>query len=572
MLAATAPYLYGGLLTGSNPAFGWYSWTTFYSADAAVYLAWIREAADGAFFHTNLFNTIPQAGHGFSLCYAAIGAVARLTHMSVPLAYHLARICLGIAFLRTVWWLLEMTLARDAQRRIAYLLICTSSGFGWTMWLLHARSDPALHENIWRLSNDLRQPESITFTALSFAPHFIAGLLLLTAMLGCLLAAEIRGSTRLALCAGLCGMLLANIHTYDAMTVWSVWIAYLLVRAVIRRRIEAASWRRAAIALAMTSLSAAYEYYSLKAGGWLDSRNTDAELSAPLWNVLFGFGGPLILASISAAAIALSLRRDPKRSSGADEEDRPWRSSGTALFFVVWAVVSLAIIYVPTTFQRRLLMGAHIPICALAAVALAGLLRRIPISFRAPALAAAIVALAMTNVGSIGYTILKMPGAAANPFMTRKYLLAGEYRSLLWLRANTPPGTSIQPLPWLIHHPDTGLYSTETAAAAFAPSITGRPVDLGHYCESFHSAEKLRAWTTFLDPAAPDSFRRDLLRRSGVRYLMFSQKRLWLEGVAPRNVFLGEYRRRLPSYLRPVPAASNADADLYEVIPSELGP
>jgi hypothetical protein len=110
------------------------------------------------------------------------------------------------------------------------------------------------------------------------------------------------------------------------------------------------------------------------------------------------------------------------------------------------------------------------------------------------------------------------------------------------------------------------------AAAAFAPCIAGRPVDMGHYCESFRYAQKKRAWLAFLDPATPDDSRRNLLRQTGVRYLLFSQKRFWVSGAANCNVFLGAFRFRPPQYLRRVQAASNADADVYEVLSSKLLP
>ena len=81
-------------------------------------------------------------------------------------------------------------------------------------------------------------------------------------------------------------------------------------------------------------------------------------------------------------------------------------------------------------------------------------------------------------------------------------------------------------------------------------------MNAGHWAETPDFAGAIRAWARFVAPEASDEERRSLLRRTGVRYLVFSQKH---DGaVAP-------FRSGIPSYLRLVPDASNADADVYEV-------
>src|SRR5262249_34665187 len=151
--------------------------------------------------------------------------------------FHASRIILGIAFLRSVWWLLEMWFTDFRARRIAFLFVCFSAGLGWV-------------PGLWRDSGiqspvDVWQPESTTFLCLYLAPLFLASLLLLIGVIGWLWVAEEQKSIRAAGYAGACGFLLGNIHTYDVITVSAVWGAYLIVSAAFKRRFDISSWGRA---------------------------------------------------------------------------------------------------------------------------------------------------------------------------------------------------------------------------------------------------------------------------------------------------------------------------------------
>src|SRR5436189_2752495 len=59
--------------------------------DHCVYLAWMRQAEQGHFFFRNLFTGDPQSGRTINLFFWVLGVLARLTHLSLPLVYHLAR-------------------------------------------------------------------------------------------------------------------------------------------------------------------------------------------------------------------------------------------------------------------------------------------------------------------------------------------------------------------------------------------------------------------------------------------------------------------------------------------------
>jgi hypothetical protein len=67
-------------------------------------------------------------------------------------------------------------------------------------------------------------------------------------------------------------------------------------------------------------------------------------------------------------------------------------------------------------------------------------------------------------------------------------------------------------------------------------------------------------------PDTPDEWRRGLLRTSGVRYLIFSQKRSETRDDAIAGVLDRSPIGSPPFYLRRVDAACNEDADVWEVV------
>src|SRR5207253_1169143 len=110
----------------------------------------------------------------------------------------------------------------------------------------------------------------------------------------------------------------------------------------------------------------------------------------------------------------------------------------------------------------------------------------------------------------------------------RPYLQPGEVQALEWIAAHTPPGTPIQPLPWIAPAGEKKVAPFDATLACFAPGLTHRPVYCGHWGETpdFRTSDgkgKLSELTTFLLANSDDAQRIALLRKMRVRYLIFSQ-------------------------------------------------
>src|SRR5437016_8025916 len=250
------PYLFGYSLLGLNPRFGWYSWLAYNLDDSCVYLSWMRQAADGHLFQRNLFTTEPQIGHQINLFFLALGSFARVTHLPLIAVWHGARIVLGVALIRAVYGIIESLVTHPRARIAALLFVCFSAGLGWVPGLW-AETGFAAPVDVW-------QPEAITFLSLYLNPLYLASLLLMVGVLHGLDRAEQTGRIKLALVAGMCGVLLGNIHTYDVITVAAIWVVFLVVKAILAGSVDGGSLVRGLIAAVPTAVSTGYTYYTLR--------------------------------------------------------------------------------------------------------------------------------------------------------------------------------------------------------------------------------------------------------------------------------------------------------------------
>lgn len=537
------PYLYDATLQGVSPAYGWYSWFAYNVSDGCVYLSWIRQYADGAWTHRNLFTTLPQTGHQLNLLFLVLGKLSALTGLPLLAVYHLAR-AVAACLVPVLLWRLTGVLGLDSRaRKAALLLTVFGAGLGWI---------PGLWERGFAGPVDIWQPEAVTFLSLFLFPLFGLSMALMLAIVVNLIEAEKRRSVRHAAMAGVWGLVLANVHTYDIIPLSLVWVAALAASGLLKlrgRELEWPRWERAAAVRLLaagvpTALSFGYMVWVLRTEHVFAARVATETLSPSLHWVLLGFG-----LAIPLAAVGLVRGRQSQ--------------NGTAVAFLcLWAVLHVATAYIPVPFQRKMLMGAQWPVALLAGVGLARLLDGLSRPAFLRVLAVVTLLMGLTNVrfmlrdrGSVRY----------GGDTVRAFLLPGEVKALEWLRSHAEPGAAIQPLPWVMVGEDGRVGFSDTTLACFAPGLTGRAVNAGHWGETPDYGRAMGNWVRFLLPATEETWQRELLRETGVRYLVFSQKREEARSPGVSILTASRFPDGMP-YLRRVEAACNEDADVYEVV------
>lgn len=442
--------------------------------DVCVYLSWMRQAADGHFFLRNLFTTEPQSGIGFNLLFLALGTFSRITHLPLVAVLHLARIAAGIALLLAVYGMSAIWLDDERSRRIGLLIVGLSAGIGWVF-----RTGVT---DILRASVDRWQLEAITYLSLYASPLYSFPTLLMIASLYFLLRFSKTGAWRYAVYAGLILLLLANVHTYDVITISAIWAfysAYRLVKKDTRPMIGGL------IAAAIAAPSAAYQFHFYKLDSVFRDRAAVPTPSPAIYWYAAGYG---LLLPLAMYGVWRSVKQ--RRDIG---------------FLICWIIATFVVAYLPISFQRKLFMGTHIPLSLLAAIGVMGLMERIPVKRQTLAVIILVGALIPSNLAFMSRNIVQVltneiTTAAHVPYASKDEMAALEY-----LRTHSRPGDLILAVP---------------PTACLIPGFAGRPVYCGHWGETVDFRRKF--WEVFAfysNKETPDQ-RLDFLREHNFAYVV----------------------------------------------------
>lgn len=497
LFAASFPYLYGWLTTPPGHVFTGF---TYNMDDCAVYLAWMRQVTDGGqFFQHNPFTTGDDKAVLFNGFFLLLGGLARITHLPLIVVYHVARVVFGGLFLLSAFRLIREAISDVRALQLAFALLCVASGVGW----LFGGYDPS---RAYEQPVDLWQPEAIGFLSVYFTPLFCAALAAIALFVASVIRAERTNRLRDIWPAALMGFLLGNFHSYDIIPLFLAWTVYRVVSDVSARKFDASGSMRLLVTGLATLPTVAYQVYAVQADPIFRARAlVSTTLTPSLRWILLGFGLPLALAL--CAPFLRSVRS-------------VFSSHAALRFLCVWAVVGIASAYLPFAFQRKLIMGAFVPLCLLAGAALAVLPARLPGSF--PRLAA-FFAVVLTIPSNLLWLMQDVSRVSANVGSTarRPYLSRDEANALQWLHDHTQSTDAVLVGPDPTSHKRFPFIGLEPHLAPYVPAFAGNTVYNGHWSETPNYFEKASRAVRFFDENTPDQTRQNLLRENHIRYVLF---------------------------------------------------
>jgi len=447
--------VFGGLLT--NPL------------DGNSYLAKMRQGLRGE-WHFHLPFTPEQHDGAFILTYyLALGHLARLLGLSLPLVYHLARTINGWILLLVVYWFFARLEHDPWMRRVVFLLAALSSGLGWLAALLGL------------FTSDLWVPEAITFYTVLTNPHFPLAMALMLAIIGLVIQPVRRVRLVLGVITG-ASLLLAVVQPLAVFGLFVILGGYLLAQLAHQRRV---SWsligRTLASGLAAVPVIAydAWVYTANPAFAAWSAQNLTP--SPPVWDYILSYGVVLILAVVGLPG---AVRR--------------W-TVGDRLS-VTWIVAIASLLYAPVPLQRRLVMGLHVPLCFLAAQGLRQLVGRRP-TWRGILTSTTVGLSTLTNLFLLLGSLVAV--RSGDP---RLFLYRDEVPALAWLRDHAPAEAVA------LAAPQTGL---------LIPAWAGQRVVYGHPFETIQADErKSLAKDFFASPAGSGQ----LLASFNVDYVFFGPR------------------------------------------------
>jgi hypothetical protein len=483
------PYLYACLVTPDDMQF---TGLVSNPMDGNSYLAKMRQGAQGSWLFHLPYTSEDHQGALVYTYYPFLGQLSALLGLPLILTYHLARVVNSLILLFVAYYVVSLLGLDKSARRITFLLIGLSSGLGW------------LAVPFDFLTPDLWVPEAVTFYSIFANPHFplAVALLLLTFIfvLGPLQAESEGGQPeawssvgRDSILAGLSCLLLAVVQPFCVVTIYSVLGGYFILRFLKEKRLPWLEILRSTVAGVITAPIIAYDYYVFTFNpamrAWSEQNVT---LSPPLWEYAIAYGLVLALAAVGAV---LAIRRRSKAD----------------LFLLAWVIVYGLLLYAPFSLQRRLVMGLHVPLCVLAAMALSRyVLPRFSLARRTLILGALIVLLMPSNLLLL---MASMAGAAQQD--SRLYLYQDEVEAMTWLEENTQ-STAV-----VLASPEMGL---------FIPAWAGNRVLYGHPFETIEAEKKRTLAEMFYQAQTGESIRRGIIEDHHITYVFYGPRERDLSG------------------------------------------
>jgi hypothetical protein len=490
-IVTTLPYAIALLRTPDGSVF-----TGVLSAydDTFTYFAWMREAADGHWLMRDPFTSEPQSREFFLPLWGLLGFAARITGLSIPVIFHIARLLASLALLVVARTVTRTIMKSRTRVRFSLWLYATSGGLGWFIYWLNNRGH--LFGGSAALGSvDLNMPEAIAFRSIFAQVHFATGVVLVGFAMKFIFDALVECAPLRAAISGVLVSLLAVVHPYMVVVVCAVVLVAAIVWPWLGDRKnwigDYSSSLRAAAGFGIAALpGATYLLYLRRSNNvmqeWL--RVTDTLSPAP-WEYLLGFG---IVAALAIGGFALI-----------------WKGRGPyGRLLLIWCVVQAALLYVPLTIQRRLVEGLQLPLAIAAAVAVFAITRRAfrhfkAVRYRNAVLVGVIVFASITN---LGFVVGQIVDRGPRPDDAWRYLPADLNEALDWLRSNAAS--------------DSILF-TSYVTGNVAPSRTGLRVFFGHYAQTIQSDQKGEQVTAFYSNAMSEDAMRRLFEAHRVSYVIY---------------------------------------------------
>jgi hypothetical protein len=493
MVLSSLPYL---VAAASTPSGHVYTWMLHNIDDSAVYLSWMKQVAQGQFFQENRFCIEPQKSVLFNIWFLMLGVLSKVT--GGAFAYHIGRL-IGVGGLVFAIARLAQTIFKDLKnQRLALVFACLSSGLGYLFGGFSAA------RGFTGQPIDLFQPEISVFQVCVYSPLFAPALALIVVAITSWIKAESSQATKDAIVAGIATALLGNIHSYDVLHVVLAVICIRITNDFIQKRFHLHAWLRAVGAGAIALPTTAAVFYATRVDPLFAARaDTDTRTAALHW-VLIGFGIAFPL-GIVAVINAMRARDLPK------------------LYLAAWFVGALLSSQLPFAFQRKMLMGAQIPLAMLAVAGLLHLAKKLTGDFPKIIVGTAALMALPTNILWVQDAMSKLPANAGSTQM-RPYLTTSESDALQWLGTNGKANDAVLVGPDPTSHLRFPGVALMPHLSVYVPAIAGLTVFDGHWSETINYGAKITATVRFFDASTSDDIRREILAQNRIRYVLYPNK------------------------------------------------
>ena len=308
LVITSLPYAYAYL---SSPPDRQFTGILLDVPDHAQYFSWMRELGQ-SHLAANKLTAEANRPAFFNLLWWMLGRIGRLAGWSFAPVYQLLRVAAASTFLWASYRICSWFFSDRPRRRLAFLVITLTSGFGWVLVLLKY----TLAHGVLLRPLDVYIAEGNTFLGIMGYPHFVAAAVYVL-VFDLLLRGETKASVEHAVVAGLLAQFLGWQHAYDLVSVYAVLLAYALLRTIRDRRLPRYLVFSGLIVGGLSFWPALYSVWLTRADPSLERR---AVAVRQCWRVLAASAGP---GNPSGAGVPAGDLRAPAPSNPGDSAPCP---------------------------------------------------------------------------------------------------------------------------------------------------------------------------------------------------------------------------------------------------------
>ena len=326
-------------------------------ADYAVHLATMHLGASGDWAYHFLFTHEPHPGAYVKLGYIALGHLAAMVRLDLPVVYQFARLAFGLSASLMIYLLLAMVFNEIYWRRVGFLLAMVGSGLGWMQLLLGMLPQSGISPiDFWLIDG------YVFFSILTF-PHFSAVITIIIGMIVAYMGYLKRASLWLIATVMALGVCVQTIQPYSSIIADVAIFGALLGSSWQNKQLH---WKDigilGAIALSQVPL---FVYNSLvfQSGPvWEAFVAQNITLSPPPVYYFWGYFLFWPFVFIGMSKLLLILKAESDTSMG---DNLPGLIASAS-----WVIGVIILAYLPTVLQRRFMLGFTVPLSILSAYAL----------------------------------------------------------------------------------------------------------------------------------------------------------------------------------------------------------
>ncbi|MFC1727426.1 hypothetical protein ACFL0Y_02785 [Patescibacteria group bacterium] len=445
--------------------------------------AWAKQAQQGHWLFLNPYSLESVKRQLFNPLFLILGKLSLVLNNDLVLTFNLARVGLGLVFLLTSYWFFGNFFRKKRARLAAFLILCFSSGLGWWLFFVPSAKAPFLFSAV-------SSTEALSFPSLLFYPHFTAALTMMMVCFVFYLRLVKSGKWSDWLVSCLAGSLLIATHPHESLALVLVPVVYLF----LSQGASLKQWLRTFFY--WVGLGPMVAYFGLLSQ--LDpvyKQFTQTPLAPLSWLDFIGAYGLLLPLAGWGAFKALTTKKSLK-------------SRTDNYFALAWVVTVMLLLLVPFGFQRKMVMGFHLPLVILVVLGIKVWWMKIKSKFVAwSILIGLVLVLAPQNLYFVKSRVAEISAEKEVYQLSDSFLKAQQ-----WLEDNVEPESVI------LANPAIGLVT---------PAMAGRKVFLGHWGNTNFSEEKAEKLFTFLSSETDEVGRLNFFKEYSLDYYWHDQ-----EGVA----------------------------------------